>query len=59
MTDEHKDPGTRKAYQSPQLSVISLRPEEAVLGHCKNTSSAGPVSPSNCTNLGSCLVIGS
>jgi hypothetical protein len=59
MTDEHKDPESKKAYQSPKLSVISLRPEEAVLGHCKNASSAGPVSPANCTNLGNCMVIGS
>lgn len=59
MTDEHKDPESKKAYQSPKLSVISLRPEEAVLGHCKNGSSAGPVSPANCANLGNCMVIGS
>jgi hypothetical protein len=58
MTEEHKDPESRKAYQSPKLSVISLRPEEAVLGHCKNPSSAGPVS-STCTSVGSCMVIGS
>jgi hypothetical protein len=58
MKDEHKDPESKKAYQPPKLSVISLRPEEAVLGHCKNASSAGPVSTS-CTNLGGCMVIGS
>ena len=58
MTDEHRDPESRKAYQPPKLSVISLRPEEAVLGHCKNASSAGPVS-SACTNPGACMVIGS
>ena len=59
MTDEHKDPESRKAYQPPKLSVISLRPEEAVLGHCKNPSSGGPVSPSNCAMVAPCMAIGS
>ncbi len=58
MTDEHKDPESKKAYQAPKLSVISLRPEEAVLGHCKNSTSAGPVSTA-CSNLGGCMFIGS
>jgi len=58
MTDERKDPESRKAYQPPKLSVISLRPEEAVLGHCKNPSTAGPVSTA-CTNVGGCMIIGS
>jgi hypothetical protein len=58
MTDEHRDPESKKAYQSPKLSVISLRPEEAVLGHCKNASTAGPVSTS-CTMVGPCMVVGS
>jgi hypothetical protein len=35
-----------KKYEKPQVTVISLRPEEAVLGHCKNSTSAGPVSAS-------------
>jgi hypothetical protein len=34
----------KKKYEPPQITVISLRPEEAVLGHCKTTSAAGPVS---------------
>jgi hypothetical protein len=48
----------KKTYEAPQLTVISLRPEEAVLGHCKNASSGGPVS-SACTNVGGCSFIGS
>lgn len=32
----------KKTYESPRLTIISLRPEEAVLGHCKNSSAAGP-----------------
>jgi hypothetical protein len=33
----------KKTYLSPQITVISLRPEEAVLANCKSQSSAGPV----------------
>ena len=29
-------------YEPPRLTVIGLRPEEAVLGHCKSTTSSGP-----------------
>lgn len=32
----------KKPYQPPALTVISLRPEEAVLGHCKSTTAPGP-----------------
>lgn len=48
----------KKAYQPPRVVQISLRPEEAVLGHCKTTRSAGPISFS-CSNLGACKTIGS
>lgn len=34
----------KKPYRPPALTVISLRPEEAVLGHCKSTTAAGPAS---------------
>ena len=30
-------------YQAPTVIRVSLRPEEAVLGHCKVNGSAGPV----------------
>ena len=43
MNDDAGNP-SKKAYEPPRVTVISLRPEEAVLGSCKNTSSAGPVS---------------
>ena len=40
---------TKRLYVAPQLTTISLRPEEAVLGHCKTMSSAstggGPCNP--------------
>jgi hypothetical protein len=32
----------KKPYEPPQLTTISLRPEEAVLGHCKISGTAGP-----------------
>jgi len=44
------DHGIRQAdgktnYEPPRLTVISLRPEEAVLGHCKSMTTSGPGSP--------------
>ena len=33
-----------ESYESPKLIRVSLRPEEAVLGHCKVTGSAGAFS---------------
>ncbi len=39
-----------KSYDSPKVTVISLRAEEAVLGHCKIAGSAGPVAAS-CASL--------
>ncbi len=40
----------RKPYEAPRLIRVSLRPEEAVLGHCKIAGSAGPASAS-CSTL--------
>jgi len=56
MTDEVKNP--KKPYEPPRVTVVSLRPEEAVLGHCKSATSAGPVS-GNCSAVGSCHTVGS
>jgi hypothetical protein len=45
MTKKEKDkPGhePKAAYQSPEVVRVSLRPEEAVLGHCKVSGAAGP-----------------
>ena len=45
------------AYEPPKMIRVSLRPEEAVLGHCKIPGSAGPVSASctatTCQSFGS------
>jgi len=32
----------RKPYESPKIVRVSLRPDEAVLGHCKIPGVAGP-----------------
>jgi hypothetical protein len=58
--DNEKQAG--EGYESPKLVRVSLRPEEAVLGHCKVTGSGGPASLGlNChpTMLPVCRVPGS
>jgi hypothetical protein len=46
--DNEKQPGDM--YESPKLVRVTLRPEEAVLGHCKVTGSAGP-GPGGCRGV--------
>ena len=48
----------RRTYEPPRLTAVNLRPEEAVLGHCKISSTTGPASLTPCTVL-FCLSIGS
>jgi hypothetical protein len=50
----------KKDYQAPKITMISLRPEEAVLGNCKNPS-GGPSGPvgSTCSSTGACMTFGS
>jgi hypothetical protein len=36
----------RAAYQPPEVVRVILRPEEAVLGHCKTSTNTGPASAS-------------
>jgi hypothetical protein len=38
MNHESNQPESKKPYDPPQLKTISLRPEEAVLGHCKTST---------------------
>ena len=47
----------KKSYEPPQLTTISLRPEEAVLGHCKISGTTGPATTS-CAAL-VCMSLGS
>jgi hypothetical protein len=57
MSDENQD-REKKIYEPPRVTAISLRPEEAVLGHCKSFTAAGPVG-SACHTTGNCQGIGS
>jgi hypothetical protein len=41
MDLERKRSDDKKTYEPPQLTTISLRPEEAVLGHCKTLNGGG------------------
>ena len=60
--ENEKKPAGRQAadrhYEAPKVIRVSLRPEEAVLGHCKITGAAGPVSGS-CHSVVACRSIGS
>ncbi len=58
MKEEFSPPNKKKPYESPKVEVISLRPEEAVLGSCKSMTSSGPVG-SSCAAVGSCRTLGS
>ncbi|HEY2351427.1 MAG TPA: hypothetical protein VGH83_02875 [Candidatus Acidoferrum sp.] len=57
-TDQVKLEQQLKNYEPPKVMRVSLRPEEAVLGHCKVAGSAGPVS-SSCHGVVTCRSIGS
>jgi len=49
----------KKLYARPEVKKITLTPEEAVLGFCKNSSKNGPVNPSNCGTGVYCYGLGS
>jgi hypothetical protein len=51
--------GKSGAYEPPKVIRVSLRPEEAVLGHCKVTGAMGPVASSSCRSFVSCRTLGS
>jgi hypothetical protein len=53
------DQDPKGAYEAPKVIRVSLRPEEAVLGHCKVTGAAGPVGTSCRALLGACRTPGS
>jgi len=48
-----------KAYESPKIIRVSLRPDEAVLGHCKVPQSAGPAATGCGVATGGCSSFGS
>jgi len=41
MKNQLSHADSKKPYEPPQLNAISLRPEEAVLGHCKIFGQSG------------------
>jgi hypothetical protein len=45
--DENGGGRLASSYEPPKLVRVTLRPEEAVLGHCKASSAPNP-SPSGC-----------
>lgn len=51
--DQELGQDSRKPYEPPHLTTISLRPEEAVLGHCK-TSNSGSFGGGVCQPIGFC-----
>ncbi len=42
MSNALNQADSKKPYEPPRLTTISLRPEEAVLGHCKISGGTGP-----------------
>jgi hypothetical protein len=47
MDDKNKiETNAKVPYHPPQVVRVSLRPEEAVLGHCKVAGVTGPISGS-------------
>ncbi len=50
---------SKKTYTKPELKQVPLRPQESVLGFCKNDATYGPVI-SVCENVGLvCHTLGS
>ena len=58
MSDQTSGPEGRRPYVTPEIRKVHLRPEEAVLGNCKNGSLSGPGN-ATCSTGGNCFTIGS
>ena len=48
-----------KPYEAPKIIRVSLRPDEAVLGHCKTPSVRGPAASGCGVVFGGCSTFGS
>jgi hypothetical protein len=59
MKDSERGTQQKKPYVKPEVTLIDLRPEEAVLGNCKTSGSSGPGSLGNCKPVGNCQGQGS
>ena len=56
MNQNIRDADPKKPYEPPKVTTISLRPEEAVLGHCKTSGQNFPGLPCAaqvCSSFGS------
>jgi hypothetical protein len=56
MNHDMRNADPKKPYEPPKVTTISLRPEEAVLGHCKTSGSTFPGLPCAalvCSSFGS------
>lgn len=58
MSHELNQADSEKPYDPPQLTTINLRPEEAVLGHCKTSTGISPVCNEPCASF-ICNTVGS
>lgn len=47
----------KRSYTAPSIKKVALRPEEAVLGFCKNNTTPGPRGLS-CQAVGACSTQG-
>jgi hypothetical protein len=61
MSDQkHNSEADGKPYEAPKVIRVSLRPDEAVLGHCKSPSSSGGPAGGGCgIALAGCKTLGS
>jgi|HubBroStandDraft_1064217.scaffolds.fasta_scaffold71635_2 hypothetical protein len=59
MSHANEQSESKKPYEIPHLITINLRPDEAVLGHCKSVSS-GTYQMGGCAIIfGACNSVGS
>ena len=49
----------KRSYEKPQLTSVTLMPEEAVLGGCKTAGVVAYSNPGACSWPASCIVAGS
>jgi hypothetical protein len=60
MIEQNKNTeAVAKPYEAPKIIRVSLRPDEAVLGHCKIPTSAGPAATGCGVAVGGCSSFGS
>jgi len=56
---ERDNQPVKKRYSKPEVKQIDLRPEEAVLGNCKTSGTAGPGTFGSCSQVAPCSSLGS